>query len=106
MSGSQLLDLQSAVAIVNTEIQAKKHRNLTCYRQARQETLDKMSKKQPARLRVWVECPKCGSIDKLTREFQLPVGEADTRVEKVGFPCERCAMPAYMYFERTVSSIH
>jgi hypothetical protein len=72
----------------------------------RQKTHEKMSKERPAQLRVWVECLRCGSMDKLTREFQLPIGEADTRVEKVCFPCERCAMPAYMYFERTVSSIH
>lgn len=66
----------------------------------------KMSKERPAQLRIWVECPRCGCIDKLTREFQLPINEAGTRVEKVGLPCERCATPAYMYFERTVSNIH
>ena len=53
-----------------------------------------------------MECVRCGRTDKLTREFQLPVGDAGSRVEKVGFPCERCGKCAWMVFERTVVSIH
>ncbi len=72
----------------------------------RLETHEKTPKERPAQLRVWVECPQCGRTDKLIREFQLPIREVGTRIERVAFPCEQCATPVYMYFERTVSSIH
>jgi hypothetical protein len=68
--------------------------------------IDIMSKKRPVQLKVWMECPSCGHLDKLTREFELPVNEATPRVEKVAGPCERCARPAYMVFQRTVPRIH
>ena len=65
-----------------------------------------MWKTRPAELRVWVECPRCGHTDKLTREFPLPIRETGSRIEKVGFPCERCGKRAQMIFERTVLNIH
>ena len=65
-----------------------------------------MSKTRPAQLKVWVECPRCGRTDKLTREFQLPIREAGARIEKVCFPCERCGTHAQMIFERTVLKLH
>jgi hypothetical protein len=47
-------------------------------------------KEQSAQLKVWMECPRCGRINKLTREFRLPVREASPRVERVAGPCELC----------------
>ena len=59
-----------------------------------------------AQLRVWIDCPRCGRVDKLTRDFRLARGDAGSLLEKVDFACERCGEPATMHFERTVSAIH
>lgn len=81
-------------------------RNLSLRLGHSRTTMPLRCRKRSAQLKIWVECPRCGSTDKLTREFQLPLSEASTRVEKVGFPCERCAMRAYMVFKRTVTDVH
>jgi len=65
-----------------------------------------MPNEQPAQLRAWVECPTCGRIDKPTRDFYLPAGEAGPILEKVRLACERCGEPAYIYLLRTVANIH
>ena len=65
-----------------------------------------MSNELAAQLRAWIECSRCGRIDKLTRDFRLPGDHAGPVLEKVGFPCERCGEAAYIYFQRTVSNIH
>jgi hypothetical protein len=60
----------------------------------------------PVQLNARIDCPNCGRIDKLNREFNLPESEANPRIEKIAGPCERCASPAHVVFERTVLSIH
>ena len=65
-----------------------------------------MSNELPAQLKAWVECPKCGRIDKPTYDFRLPAGEVRPMFEKVGLACERCGERAYIYVQRTVSNVH
>jgi ribosomal protein L37E len=65
-----------------------------------------MSNELPARLRAWIECPRCGRIDKLTRDFRLPKHGAGPMLEKVGLACERCGEAAFIYLQRTVCNIH
>jgi hypothetical protein len=65
-----------------------------------------MSNRLPAELRVWIDCPRCGCIDKLTRDFRLLKGDNGPLFEKVALTCEGCGQPAYLCLQRTVSNIH
>jgi hypothetical protein len=61
----------------------------------------------PVQLNAWIDCPRCGRIDKLSREFRLPKDIAGPMQLKVPFCCERCRLAAaFLYFDRTVSTIH
>jgi hypothetical protein len=61
----------------------------------------------PLKLNAWIDCPLCGRIDKLSRDFRLPKDIAGPMQIKVQFRCERCGTAAAcLYLDRTVSSIH
>jgi hypothetical protein len=61
----------------------------------------------PVQLNAWIDCPRCGRIDKLSRNFRLPKDIAGPMQMKVRCRCERCRRAAaFLHFERTVSTIH
>jgi hypothetical protein len=68
--------------------------------------LARMSNELPAQLLVWVECPRCGRIEKPVYDFQMPATQASTMIEKARIPCDRCGAGAMMYLRRTVSNVH
>ena len=57
-------------------------------------------------LKVWIDCPACGRLEKLAREIVLPPDLATPMLEKTGAVCERCRGSAVMYFERSVGRLH
>jgi hypothetical protein len=65
-----------------------------------------MSNDLPAQLKGWIDCPRCGRIEKPTREFRLPKDNAEPMLEKLQFPCQRCGSDAVFYIQRVVSNIH
>jgi hypothetical protein len=59
------------------------------------------------KLNAWIDCPRCGRIDKLSRDFRLPKDIAGPMQLKVTFRCERCGTAAaFLCLDRTISSIH
>jgi hypothetical protein len=92
--------------IVNIKFRWKCHETRLAMTGLFYEHQPMMSDGLPAQLRVWVECPRCGCTDELTRDFRLPKGEAGPLLEKIAPACERCGESAYMYLQRTVSNIH
>jgi hypothetical protein len=42
-----------------------------------------------ARLTTWVDCPQCGRLDKLSRDFRLPTDISGPMQLKVRYRCER-----------------
>jgi hypothetical protein len=58
-----------------------------------------------AQIRVWIECPTCGSCQKLEREVVLPF-EANTLLERTGAICDRCRGLAIMCFERKATRLN
>ena len=76
--------------IVNAAFRGKLGRNTGLRgRQPSHEDWVMMWTELPAQLRAWVECPRCGRMDKLVRDFRLPAGETSPMLEKVGLACER-----------------
>jgi len=55
-----------------------------------------------AQIRVWVECPVCGTYQKLRREVALPFEVITPMFERTCAMCERCWGIAVMCFERSV----
>ena len=52
----------------------------------------------PVELNAWIDCPRCGKIHKLSRDFRLPEQIAGPLHEKVRYRCERCGRAeAYLY---------
>jgi ribosomal protein S14 len=61
----------------------------------------------PVQLYAWIDCPQCGRIDELSRDFRLPTDIAGPMQLKVRYRCERCGRAAaFLYLDRTVISIH
>ena len=59
-----------------------------------------------AEIRVWIDCPACGRLEKLVHEVELP-SEIDTpALENTCALCDRCHGLAVMCFERKVSRLH
>jgi ribosomal protein S14 len=65
-----------------------------------------MSKQVPAQFAAWIECERCGRIDKTARDFQLPEDAATPHFEKIRMDCERCGQSAFMHLQRTIPSKH
>jgi DNA-directed RNA polymerase subunit RPC12/RpoP len=64
-------------------------------------------KSVPLQLNSWIDCPQCGRIDKLSRDFRLPEEIAGPMQIKVLYRCERCgAATAFLYLDRTDSTVH
>ena len=64
-------------------------------------------KSVPVQLNAWIDCPRCGRIDKLSRDFRLPKDIAGPMQITIPYRCERCRRAAaFLHFERTVSTIH
>jgi hypothetical protein len=57
-----------------------------------------------AQIRVWIECPVCGSYEKLKRQVMLPFEARPPMRETTGALCDGCRGLAVMHFER--SAIH
>jgi hypothetical protein len=60
----------------------------------------------PMQLRVWIDCPACGRLQKLARELWLPSELATPEFLKTCAVCDRCRGAAVMCFERSVGRIH
>ena len=59
-----------------------------------------------AQIRVWIECPACGSRQKLEREVVLPFEVITPMLERTGAICDRCRGLAIMCFERKATRLH
>jgi hypothetical protein len=59
-----------------------------------------------AQIRVWIECPVCGTYQKLAREVLLPFEVITPMFERTCAVCERCGGITVMYFERSVVRLH
>jgi hypothetical protein len=59
-----------------------------------------------AQIRVWIDCPACGRLDKLVREVDLPSELGTPALESACAVCDRCHGLAVMCFERKVSRLH
>jgi Zn finger protein HypA/HybF involved in hydrogenase expression len=57
-------------------------------------------------IRAWIECRRCGRIDKLPVSIQLPEELGFSATEKVCARCERCHGHALMVLERAVRRLH
>lgn len=92
--------------ICKTEFLRQFARNATGNGTADRRPCGAMAKELPVELKVWVDCSRCGRVERLIREFRLPLDEATSRLEKVTCPCEQCGVAAYMYFQRSLFHIH
>lgn len=59
-----------------------------------------------AEIRAWIECKRCGRIDKPSFPVRIPEEVAFSETEKVCATCERCNGYAHMYLERVVRHVH
>lgn len=59
-----------------------------------------------AQIRVWIECPACGSCQKLEREVDLPFEVTSPMLERTRAICDRCHGLAIMCFERKATCLH
>jgi hypothetical protein len=64
-----------------------------------------MSDNVTAEIRAWIECPKCGRIEKPPISVRIPLGITSLKLEKVCVPCDCCAAPAMIYLQRAVRPI-
>jgi Zn finger protein HypA/HybF involved in hydrogenase expression len=65
-----------------------------------------MSELIEAEIRAWIECRRCGRIDKPPVPILLPAELAFSATEKVCARCERCHGHALMILERAVRRLH
>jgi hypothetical protein len=59
-----------------------------------------------AQIRVWIDCPACGSCQKLEREVVLPFEVITPMLQRTGAICDRCRGLAIMCFERKAIHLH
>jgi hypothetical protein len=59
-----------------------------------------------AQIHVWIECPSCGSSQKLDRQDFLPFDEVTPVIVRTGAICNQCHSLAMMYFERKPVRLH
>jgi hypothetical protein len=59
-----------------------------------------------AEIRVWIECVRCGRIDKPGAPIRIPDELAFDATEQVCMTCERCHGHATMYLHRALARLH
>jgi hypothetical protein len=59
-----------------------------------------------AEIRVWIDCRRCGRVDRPPIPVQLPEELRYFATEKVCARCERCQGHALMIIERAVRRLH
>jgi len=59
-----------------------------------------------AEIRSWIECARCGRIDKPGVPIWIPEEIAFTATERVCATCERCHGHALMVLQRAVPHLH
>ncbi len=59
-----------------------------------------------AQIKVWIDCPTCGRLEKLVRDVRLPLELVTPMLEKTCAACERCRGIAVMCFERGIRRVH
>jgi phage terminase large subunit GpA-like protein len=57
-------------------------------------------------MRIWIDCPACGRLQKLVRDVVVPVELTTPALERACAVCERCRGIAVMCFERHVGRLH
>lgn len=62
--------------------------------------------KSVAQIKVWIDCPACGRLDKLSREVVLPLEVSTSMLERTCAVCERCRGISVMCFERGIARVH
>jgi hypothetical protein len=59
-----------------------------------------------AEIRVWIECVRCGRINKPSAPVSIPEELAFAATEQVCMTCERCQGHAMMYLQRALARLH
>jgi hypothetical protein len=61
-----------------------------------------MSDNVPAEIKAWIDCARCGRIEKPAFSVSIPPGLANPMLNKVCLPCGCCGVPAIMHLHRAV----